>query len=411
MKRILVLVWIAAVLTACGSPLKMATGHSSDEELGWLFLGKGPYTLKTRVKAAPGPGSFKLVKDLSLMSDTPDVLVEKEVTVAPDSTLVVALGKLEPGFYQVRLRDTLRWNIGIRPDDVVSAPDAPSDFDAFWESTLKELSAVPMEPVWTLVPEYSDDTRQCFEVRYASLGGATSGGIISIPVAPGKYPVIISYMGYGAKPVYYKPSDAPGRIQFMVSVRDQGLFREGNSRWIDRGITSREEYYYRGAFCDVKRAVDFVASLEKADLTRIVALGGSQGGGFSFVAAALDSRIKAIAPGVPFLGDYEDYARITRWPIHEVMDEATSRGIPHKTLFDMLRYFDAKNLAPRITCPVFMGFGLQDPVCPPHTNFSIYNNLGTKDKRFLCVPTCGHGIWKEEAWKKERATFLEPFLQ
>ena len=58
-----------------------------------------------------------------------------------------------------------------------------------------------------------------------------------------------------------------------------------------------------------------------------------------------------------------------------------------------------------------MAFGLQDPVCPPHTNFSIYNNLKTKDKHFLCVPTCGHAMWKEESWKQERVAFIDSFLQ
>ena len=411
MKRFLFCLTLAAAL-ACGcGNIEKATGTSSEQEHPWLFTEKGPYTLKTHVKAAPGPATFKLVKDVSIMTDSPEVVFESDITVAADSTIEVAIGKLAPGFYQVRLRDTLKWNIGIRPDAVVSAPDAPGDFDAFWESTFTELAQVPLEPEWTLMPEFSNDVRQCFEVRYASLGGALAGGIISIPVAPGRYPVVINYMGYGAKPFYYSPSDAPDRIQFLVSVRDQGIFREGHSRWIDQGIESRETYYYRGAFCDVKRAVDFIASLEKADTTRIVATGESQGGGFSTISAALDKRIKAIAIGVPFLGDYPDYAKIVRWPIHEVMKEAEDKGIPLEQLFSMLRYFDAKNFAPKITCPVFMGFGLQDPVCPPHTNFSIYNNLGTKEKYFLCVPTCGHGIWKEDAWKQERYSFLDRFLK
>lgn len=390
--------------------MEKVTGVSSDESLGWLFLEKGPYTLSTHVKAAPGPASFLLVKDLTLNTDAPEVVFETTATVAPDSTLEVALGKLEPGFYQVRLRDSLRWNIGIRPDAVVSKPDAPADFDAFWETTLAELDQMPLEPEWTLVPAYSDSTRQCFEVRYASLGGALAGGIISIPVAPGKYPVVINYMGYGANPFYYNPQDAPERIQFLVSVRDQGIFKDEKGHWIERGLSSREEYYYRGAFCDVKRAVDFIASLEKADVNRIVAMGSSQGGGFSFVAAALDSRIKAIAPGVPFLGDYPDYVNIAKWPLNGVLEQADAAGISREDLFGMLAYFDAKNLAPRITCPVYMGFGLQDPVCPPHTNFSIYNNLGTKDKRFLCIPTCAHGIYGEELWIQERMAFLEKYL-
>lgn len=410
MKRILSLGIAAVLVFACAPRTETVTGHS-EPDLGWLFLEKGPYTLQTHVDAAPGAASLVLVKDVSLMAATQDTVLSTQVVVSTDSTLTVELGKLEPGFYQVRLRDTVRWNIGVRPDAVVSVPDAPEDFDEFWETTFQALDQVPLEPEYKEIPEYSNEVRTCYEVRYESWGGGVTGGIISIPNAPGKYPVQIMYMGYGADPYYMDPNAYPEQIQFLVSVRDQGIFKDDMGGWIDRGIRAKQTFYYRGAFCDVKRAVDFVASLEKADVNRMVAWGESQGGAFTFLSAAVDSRIKAIAPSVPFLGDYEDYARIVWWPVHEVMEAADGQGIPHEQLFAMLRYFDIKNFAPKVKCPVYMSFGLQDPTCPPHTNFAIYNNLGTSDKRFLCVPTCGHAMWQEPLWDRERAAFLSEMLQ
>ena len=397
------------VLLACSRHAEPATGRS-EPDLGWLFLDKAPYTLVTKVNAAPGPADFRLVTDLSLMADKPEVILNQQVTIAQDSTLKIKLGALEPGFYEVRIRDSVRFNIGVRPDKVLSPADAQPDFDAFWTQTLTELSAVPLEPEYTLMPEYSNEFRTCYQVRYASWDGGVAGGIVSIPVAEGKFPVHIQYMGYGAEPYYFDPSAAPECIDFLVSVRDQGIFKNGQDRWIDRGLGSKDTFYYRGAFADVKRAVDFAASLEKADPERLVASGESQGGAFTFISAALDSRIKAIAPAVPFLGDYRDYARIVWWPVHEVLDTADEEGLDREELFTMLSYFDVKNFASRITCPVYMAFGLQDPTCPPHTNFSIYNNLGTRDKRFFCVPTCGHAMWQENSWSEERAAFLTKWL-
>lgn len=410
MKRTILAVLGIALLVGCQSKL-LVTGRSSAPELGWLFLGEGPYVLTTHVDAAPGQATCQLVRDLSLMADTPDVVWGGEVTISADSILTVDFGKLEPGFYQVRVRDSVRWNIGVRPDDVKSPVDAPEDFDTFWATTLAQMDQIPLEVTWTEVPEFSNEVRTCYEVRYPSFGGAMAGGIISIPTAPGKYPVCISYMGYGAPTFYFGPWDNPERIDFLVSVRDQGIFKGDQDRWIDRGIGSKETFYYRGAFADVKRAVDFVATLDKADMDRVVAVGESQGGAFTYLSAALDSRIKAIAPAVPFLGDYADYARIVWWPVHEVFDEAKTQGISREQILDMLRYFDIKNFAPRITCPVYMSFGLQDPTCPPHTNFAIYNNLGTGNKRYLCVPTCGHAMWQEKVWDAERAAFLEPYMK
>lgn len=410
MKQILSWGIAAVMVLSCAPRTEMVTGRS-EPDLGWLFLEKGPYTLQTHVDAAPGEAPVVLVTDRSLMEPEQDTVLSTLATVSADSTLSVELGMLEPGFYQVRLRDSLRWNIGVRPDAVVSAPDAPEDFDTFWETTFQELAQVPLEPEYKEIPEYSNDVRTCYEVRYASWGGAVSGGIVSIPNAPGKYPVQVMYMGYGAEPYYMDPNAFPEQIQFLVSVRDQGIFKAGQDRWIDRGIGAKETFYYRGAFCDVKRAVDFAASLDKADVTRMAAWGESQGGAFTFLAAAVDSRIKAIAPSVPFLADYRDYARIVWWPVHEVLETADAQGLPREQIFQMLRYFDIKNFAPKVQCPVYMSFGLQDPTCPPHTNFAIYNNLGTSDKRFLCVPTCGHGMWQEPVWDRERAAFLSEMLQ
>lgn len=396
------------LLAACNTSTQTPTGCSLPDN-GWLLLGKAPYTLNTRVDAAPGPATFCLVRDLSLMGE-PEVVFEADATIAQDSTLTVELGALEPGFYQVRLRDSVRFNIGVRPEDVVSLPDAQPDFDAFWERTFAELDTVPLEPEWVEIPEFSNETRTTYDVYYKSLGGETAGCSICIPNAPGKYPVYIQYMGYGAPTFRFDPSGSPDRIDVLVSVRGQGIFKKAAESWVSQGIASKETYYYRGAFCDVKRAVEFVASLEKADADKIVAMGESQGGAFTAVAAAADKRIKVASLAVPFLGDYPDYAKIVSWPVHEVFAEADRQGITREDLFRTLSYFDVKNFAPRITCPVIMAFGLQDPTCPPHTNFSIYNNLGTGDKRFVCVPTCGHAMWEEAAWPPVRDAFLSEKL-
>ena len=407
MKRSILFIVTGFVLASCCGT--KPTGAASDGP-AWLFTGKGPYTLNTKVDIT-GPTKLQLVKDLSLMAPEPEIVLEKDVEIGPDSLLSVKLGRLRPGFYEVRLADSVRFNIGIRPDDVVSPPDSAPDFDAFWESTLSALREIPMDAELTIVPEYSNDVRTTYDVSYTSLDGAVAGGILCVPNAEGKYPVVVNYMGYGAPVFYFDPSSAPGQIDYLVSVRGQGIFREENANWIDRGLASKETYYYRGAFADAVRAVDFVAGLDKADPDRIVAWGESQGGALTVAAAALDPRIKAIAPAVPFLGDYRDYYKIVWWPVHEVTDAADAEGLDRDALFDTLAYFDIKNLAPRVKCPAYMAFGLQDPTCPPHTNFAIYNNLGSSEKHYLCVPTCGHGMWLEPAWPPIREAFLAEYMK
>lgn len=262
-----------------------------------------------------------------------------------------------------------------------------------------------MEIVKEFSPEHSDSLRNSYRVEITSFGGVKMGGYLCEPVAEGKYPVYIDYMGYGAEPYWYNPSSNPGAIEFLVSVRDQGIFKAGNERWIDRGLESKETFYYRGAFCDVVRAVDFVASLEKADTSHIYARGESQGGAFTLISASLDPRIAAAAPAVPFLGDYRHYSQIVWWPVWEVFDTADSQNISRDDLFEMLSYFDVKNFTDRIECPVYMAFGLQDPTCPPHTNFAGYNMIKST-KQYFCVPACGHAMWKEKQWQLKRDEWL-----
>ena len=395
---------------SCGAKLPSAPSDGPQaDSIQWLYLSSGPYSLETPVDVT-GPVMLALVKDVSLMGKA-DTVFRKDIVIGEDGMLKVDLGRLNPGFYEVRAGEAPNFNIGVRPEEVVSPPDAKPDFDAFWESTLAALKDIPLERTMTKIPAYSNDKRTCFEVRYKSLDGETAGGIISIPVQPGKYPVWLQFMGYGAEPFYFDPSANPDRIDFLVSVRGQGIFLEKEGRWIDRGLSSKEEFYYRGAYADVKRAVDFAASLAPADPDRMVAMGESQGGAFTVVAAALDPRIKAIAPAVPFMGDFPDYGKIVSWPVHEVLLTADAEGLDHQAIYDLLSYFDVKNFAPRVKCPAYMAFGLQDPTCPPHTNFAIYNNLGSTEKHYLCVPTCGHAMWLEPSWSPLREAFLASFTK
>ena len=54
--------------------------------------------------------------------------------------------------------------------------------------------------------------------------------------------------------------------------------------------------------------------------------------------------------------------------------------LDNATKYKLLSYFDTKNLATLVTCPVISAIGLQDPVCPPHTNFAPYNNFKSEEK-------------------------------
>lgn len=316
-----------------------------------------------------------------------------------------------PGFYRAVIRDGERETGGFRfgcdPERIVSPADAQADFDAFWDRAKAELAAVA--PRYRLRPdkERSTAARRIYLVEMRSLGGETIRGYYAEPTAPGKYPAMISFMGYGSDPWCPDADATPDRVDFVLSHRGQGLNKPENryGDWAVYGLGSPETYYYRGAYMDAVRAVDFIAGRDKVDTRLIFAEGGSQGGALTLAACALDGRIAAAAPYVPFMGDFPDYLRIAPWPAGALLPAAEAEGISEAELLRTLSYFDTKNLASRIDCPILMGIGLQDEVCPPHTNFAGYNLLPAL-KRWIAFPHRGHDVHNEPGWFAARDNFF-----
>lgn len=159
------------------------------------------------------------------------------------------------------------------------------------------------------------------------------------------------------------------------------------------------------------RSIDFIFAQPCFDGQNLFATGISQGGALTLAAASLDHRISAAAPIVPFLSDYPDYFRLVHWPANLVFEGAARQNIDKDKIFSLLTYFDLKNLTGWIKCPVLMGFGLQDNITPPHTNFAAYNHIRTP-KRWICYPTSGHFAAYEnmDSWIAESTRFFNQYV-
>lgn len=83
-------------------------------------------------------------------------------------------------------------------------------------------------------------------------------------------------------------------------------------------------------------------------------------------------------------------------------------GLSDAELYRVLSYFDIKNLAMWITCPVIMASGLQDDVCPPRTNFSGYNRIRS-EKEYRIYPTYGHDV--PPVWWSQRDAFFKKHIK
>ena len=160
--------------------------------------------------------------------------------------------------------------------------------------------------------------------------------------------------------------------------------------WFAYNFGNKDTYYYRGAYMDVVRSIDFICSRDKAQKDNIFMTGGSQGGAFTIAGAALDNRLNAIAPSIQFMGDFPDYFQVGAWPASVAKAKQNELGMDDEQMYRFLSYFDTKNLATLVTCPVITAIGLQDPICPPHTNFAPYNNLKVGDRQYVVNTECQH---------------------
>lgn len=337
---------------------------------------------------------------------------------AGDSTTVQFEINVEPGFYRCTVAGdgevVKEFNIGFEPEGIVSLPDSQPDFDEFWQRTLDELAAVAPEYSMTEEKDKSNKGGKVYRVKMKSLGGVEVQGYLTMPAKASKkhtMPVLVHYMGYGSKPWHAEPYEGMERIEFVLSTRGQGLNEPTNTYgdWAVYGLGNRDSFYYRGAFMDLVRAIDFVCTLPEVDQRYIFAEGGSQGGAFTLVACSLDKRIRAAAPWIPFLSDYPDYFKIVHWPAEVIFKKQQETGISNRDLYKMLSYFDVKNFTRRITCPILMGVGLQDPTCPPHTNFAGYNLISSQ-KQFVIYPECGHDT-RHPDWDDRQRDFFRKITE
>lgn len=330
----------------------------------------------------------------------------------------LALEDLQPGVYNIVVLANERivgsYNIAYALTSIKSEPDAKADFMTFWTDAVNQLASIEPDYKLTELPEKSGSKRKIYLVEMSSVPDGASGNPVTIrgyyaePIAEGKHPVIITYQGYDSaqygpdgKPTdpYCPDGNSGDWAEFILSTRGQSInnrqpYENTYGDWFAFNFGNKDSYYYRGAYMDALRAIDFVASRENVDKDNIFAQGQSQGGALTIAAAALDpqKRLKAIAPAVPFMGDFPDYFKRASWPRSVAVKEAADKGLTDAQMYEFLSYFDTKNLAPYIECPAIQAIGLQDNICPPHTNMAPYNNLKVDNRKLIVNPLNAHSV-------------------
>jgi cephalosporin-C deacetylase len=278
--------------------------------------------------------------------------------------------------------------------------EEPADFDAFWEATLAEARAFPMDAAFKPV-DYGLKTVEAFDVTFNGYGGQPIKGWFLLPrQRQGPLPCVVEYIGYGGGrgfPTDWLMWSSAGFAYLVMDTRGQGsAWRQGDTPdpepdgsnphypgFMTRGVLDPRTYYYRRVFTDGVRAVEAARAHPAVDAGRIAVTGGSQGGGITIAVGGLEPGVKVVMPDVPFLCHYRRATELVDTaPYSEIVAFCKAHRDKIDTVFHTLSYFDGVNFAARTTCHGLFSVGLMDQTCPPSTVFAAYNHFaGPKEIR------------------------------
>lgn len=282
----------------------------------------------------------------------------------------------------------------------------PGDFDEYWASAMAEVASLNASFEFTEI-ECPIPDAQWFEARFTGIGGATVfAKHARLRSLPGPAPCILHFHGYQMDSGDWADLSKwllLGYSVFALDVRGQGGLTSDPGGalgstvkgHITRGLSDRpDKLFFRGVFCDCAQLAQLAMDLDYVDAERVGTMGASQGGALSLACAALEPRIARCVSAYPYLSDYkrvwemdlakDAYEDIRYWlkmfdPQHEHIDD----------MWQKLGYIDVQHLARRIRAKVQMYTGLMDTVCPPSSQFAIYNKI-VSAKSMEIFPNHGH---------------------
>ncbi len=334
-----------------------------------------------------------------------------------------------PGFYQLSIRmnltaydDTIKKVFGIAPFKITAPQHRPADFDAFWKKSRQMLDKIQPDYKVTEQKNLSTPEIKVYLVEMRSWGNALIRGWLTIPVKKDKFiPIRYRVPGYL---VEMKPSMIEDDFAvFQLNVRGNGNSKDAINtfgiQYNNYHLESKDNYIYRAVYMDCLRGVDFLAShgYLGMDVNRIAIDGGSQGGCLAVITAALDQRIKGVTTEVPLYSDLREASVITMkvppknetpvWHLNNFV-KRRGRSASMEEMYRVWDYYDPMHFAPDVQCPVLMGIGLMDELCPPRCSVAMFNQLGTSQKELWVSADKAHEV--DPIYYRHQYSWLREFF-
>ncbi len=284
-------------------------------------------------------------------------------------------------------------SVGAEIEKIECSDTLPEDFCEYWEDIERQVSDFPIQ---VLKFDEIKNTKQGFkayDIRIKTPIGRPASAIITMPENEGKYPIRMTFNGYGVTPAmcYYQDGliwanfNAHG---FENDICNQQLLEkykgeiEEGYGFSDTENASNMTTYWRNMMIRNLIGAKFLKTLENWDGKNFIVSGGSQGALQATTVAAHDKTVTYLEINIPWFCDLKssEMAYLRGW---------------RPNFAEGLRYFDTAHQAKFVKCPVRVNAHLGDYICPPKTVMALYNGIKSR-KTIQFVQGATHGEFPPE---------------
>lgn len=273
----------------------------------------------------------------------------------------------------------------VAPEKIPPSAPTPRDFEAFWQAKVKELKAVPANPVLESA-QSGDENIEYWKVTLDNIRGTKVRGQLAKPKKSGKLPALLIVQWAGVYPLNRDWATSRARQRWLtlnINAHDlpidepaefyQRQSQTGLQNYPAIGNEDRETSYFLRMYLSCYRAADYLASRDDWDGKTLVVMGTSQGGLQAMMTGGLHPRITALLANVPAGCDHTGplLGRKPGWPMWYYQ----TRGKDAARVIETSKYFDVVNFAQRVKVPALVSVGLIDTTCPPPGVIAAFNRM------------------------------------
>lgn len=299
-----------------------------------------------------------------------------------------------------RLVTTFGYDVGA----IAPVAQRPVDFTEYWNRVVAEARAAEVKLSTIANPNRSTATVKVFSVGM-EVDGTTFHGWLAVPKYAARYPGLLVLPGERIRTL--SPNTALADCGVVV------LSLEPTGQAVDAPLPApliTAAYAHlndpatvglRGMMVRYLQAIHALASLPQVDPDRLAVTGVGLGGSMAMILGGLDQRIQAVAPDMPYFCHIELGRTSPLWPYREVAGYLREHPDQQDAVLQTLRYYDAANFVEMLTCPTFIGAGIDDTYSRPATIYGLANRL--PGPHTVALYTGGHEgggarRWSDKHW-------------